>query len=70
MSPNKPLLTFIATVAMFSTVAPVAAQTPSPDQAQITLQAADIQPDGRITFSGQGFSGGEQTALTIEDDQG
>jgi hypothetical protein len=40
------------------------------DTAQVVLQGANVTPDGRLTFSAQGFQSGEPTAVTVEDDQG
>jgi len=40
------------------------------DSAQVVLQATNVTPDGRLTFSGLGFQTGEATLVTVEDDQG
>lgn len=50
--------------------APVSAQSGPPDSAQVALEASDVSLDGRLTYSGHGFAAGEQTSVTVEDDQG
>jgi hypothetical protein len=62
----------IAIVAVFVAVGahPAAAQSLTPDTAQVALQVTDVTPDGRLTFSGRGFAPGESTTVAVEDDQG
>lgn len=50
--------------------APVAAQSGPPDSAQVALETSDVSLGGRLTYSGRGFDAGEQTSVTVEDDQG
>jgi hypothetical protein len=64
----------ILSAIVFGLPSAVAAQTSQPDQiadtAQVTLQAANVTPDGRLTYSGQGFAAGEPASVTVEDEHG
>jgi hypothetical protein len=64
----------ILSAIVFGLPTAVAAQTPQPDQvvdtAQVALQAAGVTPDGRLTFSGQGFAANEPASVTVEDEHG
>jgi 5-hydroxyisourate hydrolase-like protein (transthyretin family) len=62
----------IAIVAVFVAVGahPAAAQSLTPDTAQVALQVTDVTLDGRLTFGGRGFAPGESTTVAVEDDQG
>jgi len=71
MNRHQPLATAIALLAVLvGAPTPVAAQTTDLDTAQVALQAADVTPDGRLTFSGHGFVANEPASVTVEDDQG
>jgi hypothetical protein len=63
---------FIVLVAVLSALGshPVAAQSLTPDTAQVSVQVTDVSLDGRLTFNGSGFAAGESTSVTVEDDQG
>jgi hypothetical protein len=74
MKPSQKHVAAVANVliALISTLnaSTAAAQSVTPDSAQVALQASDISLDGRLTFSGNGFAGGESTSVTVEDGQG
>jgi hypothetical protein len=67
---SRVIVSAVSLVFAVGVFTPAAAQSVSPDTAEVALQSTSVTPDGRLTFAANGFAPSESTAITVEDGEG